>query len=165
MKLRFPKRGFRQRRFNIDHHLESVNLERIAYFIEKGDLDPKETITMKILFEKGVVTKIKNGIKILGKGANKITELGIPVNIEANDATQGAINAITQTGGEIMSNYRTPLILRQYLKPHKFPEYVQLKTPMPPPKKVKKLEKLRAKGLKVEYPDAPWFTNNLESLE
>ena len=73
MKLRFPKRGFRQRRFNNDSHLEAINLERIAYFIEKGDLDPKETITMKILFEKGVVTKIKNGVKILGKGATKIT--------------------------------------------------------------------------------------------
>ena len=73
MKLRFPKRGFRARRFNNDSHLEPLNLERIAYFIEKGDIDPKETITMKLLFEKGVVTKIKNGVKILGKGANRIT--------------------------------------------------------------------------------------------
>lgn len=60
--------------------------------------------------------------------------------------------------------YRTPLLLRNHLKPHKFPEYTQLKTPMPPPKKVSKLEKLRAKGLDVEYPDAPWFTDNQDSL-
>jgi len=64
-----------------------------------------------------------------------------------------------------MVNYRTPLILRQYLKPHKFPEYVELKTPMPPPKKVLKLEKLRAKGLDVDYPAAPWYTDNRQAIE
>lgn len=164
MKLRFPKRGFRSGRFNNDTHLESINLEKIAYFIEKGVIDSKETITMKLLLEKGIVTKIKHGIKILGKGANKIAQLGVPINIEANDATHGAIQAINETGGQIFVNYRTPLILRQYLKPHKFPEYVELKTPMPPPKKVHKLEKLKSKGLKVEYPSAPWFTDNLEAI-
>jgi hypothetical protein len=46
------------------------------------------------------------------------------------------------------------------LKPHKFPEYKTLKTPMPSPKKVKKLEKLKEKGMDVEYPNAPWFTEN-----
>jgi len=51
------------------------------------------------------------------------------------------------------------------LKPHKFPEYVNLKHPMPSPKKVKKLEKLREKGLDVEYPNAPWFTENQEAIE
>jgi hypothetical protein len=62
--------------------------------------------------------------------------------------------------------YRTPLLMRQYMKPHKFPEYApELKPPMPSPKRVKKLEKLRAKGIEVEYPDAPWFTYNKEALE
>ena len=58
--------------------------------------------------------------------------------------------------------YRTPLILRQFLKPHKFAEYNEYKTPMPSPKRVKKLEKLKDKGIEVEYPDAPWFTYNKE---
>ena len=40
-----------------------------------------------------------------------------------------------------------------------------MKTPMPPPKKVHKLEKLRAKGLQVQYPDAPWFTDNRDAIE
>ena len=59
--------------------------------------------------------------------------------------------------------YRTPLIMRQYLKPHKFPEWQdELKIPMPAPKIVKKLEKIREKGIEVEYPSAPWFTDNAE---
>jgi hypothetical protein len=36
---------------------------------------------------------------------------------------------------------------------------------MPPPKKVKKLEYLKTKGLDVEYPDAPWYTNNVEKIK
>lgn len=61
--------------------------------------------------------------------------------------------------------YRTPLTMRYYLKPHKFPEYKNLKDPMPPPKKVKKLENLREKGIDVSYASAPWFTDNVEALQ
>ncbi len=35
---------------------------------------------------------------------------------------------------------------------------------MPPPKKVLKMESLIEKGLKVEYPRAPWFTDNKEAI-
>ena len=58
--------------------------------------------------------------------------------------------------------YRTPLILRNHLKPHKFHPDANLKTPMPPAKKVKKMEALKRKGLDVEYPRAPWFTDHVE---
>lgn len=160
-----PKRGFRARRFNNDDYLEPINLGRIAYHIEKGDLDATKPITMKLLLQKGVVTKIKNGVKVLGKGADRIKSLGLPIHLEANDATHSAIEAVTSTGGGISVKYRTPLILRKYLKPHKFPAYAALKTPMPPPKKVNKLESLRAKGLEVQYPAAPWFTDNKEALQ
>jgi len=33
---------------------------------------------------------------------------------------------------------------------------------MPSPKDVKKLEQLRLKGINVNYPSAPWFTDNQE---
>ena len=36
---------------------------------------------------------------------------------------------------------------------------------MPTPKKVRKLEKMRKKGLEVEYPKAPWFNDNEEALK
>lgn len=60
--------------------------------------------------------------------------------------------------------YRTDLIMRAHLKPHKFDERHELKTPMPANKKIKKLEKLKAKGLEVTYPSAPWFTDNYEQI-
>lgn len=54
--------------------------------------------------------------------------------------------------------------MRYHVKPHKFPDYKELKVPMPPQKKVKKLENLKLKGLEVEYPRAPWYTDNVEQL-
>jgi len=63
---RLPKRGFRSGRFNTGRALEPVNLGRIAYHIQKGDLDPTKPITMKSLFESGVLSKIRHGVKILG---------------------------------------------------------------------------------------------------
>ena len=48
--------------------------------------------------------------------------------------------------------------------PYKFAEHKQLKMPMPPPFRVKKLEKLREKGIDVEYPRAPWYTDNVDKL-
>lgn len=55
--------------------------------------------------------------------------------------------------------------MRNHLKPHKFDERKELKTPMPPNKQIKKLERLRNKGLEVIYPDAPWFTDNQEAIQ
>ena len=168
MAKRFPKRGFRTNRFNTHKPLENINLGKIAYFIQKGQLDPSETISMKKLFEIGAITKITHGVRVLGRGADKLSaiseSLGTPISLEVSDASARAIETIKGTGGSVRMVYRTPLLMRQYLKPHKFPEYKELKTPMPSPKRLKKLEKIRAKGIEVEYPSAPWFTDNTEAL-
>lgn len=51
------------------------------------------------------------------------------------------------------------------MTPHKFSQHKELKVPMPPAKKVRKLEKLREKGIDVEYPRAPWYSDNLEKIK
>lgn len=56
-------------------------------------------------------------------------------------------------------------MMRYHLQPHKFSEHKELKTPMPHNKSIKKLEKLKQKGLEVEYPSAPWFTDNYEKIQ
>jgi large subunit ribosomal protein L15 len=66
MATRLPKRGFRTNRFNSAAPLEQINLGKIAYFIQKGVLDPAEPITMKVLFDTGVITKVRHGVKFLG---------------------------------------------------------------------------------------------------
>ena len=67
--------------------------------------------------------------------------------------------------GKLTHVYRTRLILRQELKPHKIKDHKFYKTPMPPPKEVLKMEKLREKGFEVEYPRAPWYTDNIEKIK
>ena len=69
-------------------------------------------------------------------------------------------------GGSISVKYRTRLTMRNYLKPHKRQPWKKaLKDPMPPPKMVKRLEHIRSKGIDVDYPCAPWFTDNREKME
>jgi Ribosomal proteins 50S-L15, 50S-L18e, 60S-L27A len=136
----------------------------LAYHISKGHIDASKTITMKDLLDSGCLSQIKFGVKVLSKGSEKLKELGVPIHLEMSDASVGAIEAIRNTGGSIKVVYRTPLLMRYHLKPHKFQSHRELKTPMPPQKRVIKLEKLREKGLEVEYPRAPWYTDNKEAI-
>ena len=55
--------------------------------------------------------------------------------------------------------YRTRTTMRRFLKPHKYLLYKTVKDPMPPPKSVLKIQRLKAKGIDVSYPLAPWFDN------
>ena len=91
---RFPKRGFRQNRFNIKRPHEQLNLGKLAYHISKGQIDVKKTITMKDLQDSGCITSIKYGVKLLSKGAEKISELGVPLHLEISDASMTAIETI-----------------------------------------------------------------------
>ena len=161
---RFPKRGFKGNTFNIKQRLEQLNLGKLAYYISKGDIDATKTITMKNLQDSGCLSNIKFGVKVLSKGAEKLKELGIPIHLEASDASLSAIEMIRNTGGSIRVVYRTPLLMRYHLKPHKFASYKELKTPMPPQKRVIKLERLKEKGLDVDYPRAPWYTDNKDAI-
>ena len=165
MMRRFPKFGFRKHRFNRDPELEKLNLGVLAYHVEKGNLDTSAPISMKDLVDAGVLSKINKGVKLLGKGADKFSALKTPIELEVSDASAEAIEAVKSTGGNLKVVYRTKLILKNHMKPHKFHPDKQLKTPMPPPKKVKKMEALKRKGLDVDYPSAPWYTDNVEKIQ
>ena len=165
MHKRFPKVGFSKNRFNRSEILTQLNLGKLAYHIEKGNLDTSKTIQMRDLLEAGVVSKIVHGVKLLSKGVEKFAALGKSVDLEISDASKGAIQAIQEKGGSLSVQYRTPLIMRNHLKPYKFDTHKTLKVPMPPNKQVKKLERLSKKGLEVNYPSAPWFTDNVEAIK
>ena len=119
MAKRFPKYGFRKGRFNRDHDLEKLNLGTVAYHLEKGHLNPDQPVTMKNLIEVGALSKITNGVKLLGKGSDKFTALKTPVTLEVTDASDKALGAVKEFGGSVKVVYRTKMILRKHLKPHK----------------------------------------------
>lgn len=51
-------------------------------------------------------------MKLLARGAEELTSLGIPLKLEVSDASKSAIEAIKAAGGEVKVVYFTPLLLR-----------------------------------------------------
>ncbi|MCC3860444.1 50S ribosomal protein L15 [Pseudemcibacter aquimaris] len=91
--MRLPKRGFN----NINSKtFVPVNLGRLQEAIDAKKLDAKKTITVAELKAAGVVTRVKDGVRLLAKG-----ELKAKVNIEVNGASKAAIAAVEKAGGSV----------------------------------------------------------------
>ena len=83
---RLPKRGFT----NIfAKEYVTVNVEVLERF-EKGT-----EVTAETLKEAGIISKVKDGIKILGRG-----EITKPLTVKAAQFTQSAAEKITAAGGK-----------------------------------------------------------------
>ncbi|TYZ58763.1 hypothetical protein PybrP1_007686 [[Pythium] brassicae (nom. inval.)] len=104
--------------------------QRLQFFVDMGRLDPSMPITIKQLVDCGMVTcsRVKHGIKLLGKGAEHLTS---PLTIEVSQASKSAIAAVEAAGGSITSVYHNRLALRALLKPHKFERIPQFARPNP----------------------------------
>jgi large subunit ribosomal protein L15 len=84
---RIPKRGFNNI-FKKDYSI--VNIEKLNMFND-GDI-----VSSKELISKGVIKKVVDGIKILGKGS-----LTKKLTIKANKFSQKAVKEIESAGGKI----------------------------------------------------------------
>ena len=69
---------------------------RLQQAIEAGRLDAKKPITEAMLLETGVVTKSKDGVRLLGKG-----EIKVKVALTVAGASASAIAAIEKAGGKV----------------------------------------------------------------
>lgn len=83
---RIPKRGFTNARFRKEWTI--LNVSDLNIFEDQAEVTPE------ILMEKGLISTLKYGVKILGDG-----ELTKPLNIKANKFTQSAIKKIEAAGG------------------------------------------------------------------
>jgi len=84
---RLPKRGFKNI-FRKEYAV--VNLADLTSFAEGTQVDPQ------LLKDKGIVKKIKDGIKILGEG-----EIQHPLNIRAHKVSKSALEKIQKAGGKV----------------------------------------------------------------
>lgn len=85
LQRRLPKRGFRnifRKRFAI------VNLEQIAQLGEAA-------VSADLLLERGVISKLYDGLKVLGDG-----ELSGPVTVSAHRFSRSAAEKIAKAGGK-----------------------------------------------------------------
>jgi len=92
---RLPKRGFNP----VDPlNLNEVNLGRVQLAIDAGKLDISQPVTVEVLIAAGVVTHLRDGVKILGNG-----ELTAAVHFEVYGASKSALAAIEKAGGSVKS--------------------------------------------------------------
>jgi len=97
---RLPKRGFNNP--NAQTFAE-INLDTLQTALDNKKLDASKTITEQALEEAGVVTRIKDGVRLLGRG-----KLETKVNLEISGATKTATAAVEKQGGKITLLTSTP---------------------------------------------------------
>ena len=92
---RLPKRGFN----NIfrKNYVE-VNLGRLQTAIDAGKLDASKPVDISALLVAGVISKPRDGVRILAKGELKAKK----VEIHAAGASKAAIAAVEAAGGKIV---------------------------------------------------------------
>jgi large subunit ribosomal protein L15 len=90
---RLPKRGFNKPNA-ID--LNEVNVGRIQQAVEAGKLDTGAPVTVETLVAAGVVSKPRDGVKILGVG-----ELKAKLSFQVAGASKSAVEAIEKAGGSV----------------------------------------------------------------
>jgi large subunit ribosomal protein L15 len=90
---RLPKRGFTP---PSPRDLNEVNLGRIQTAIDAGKLDASQPIDLAALIQAGVVTRARDGVKILGNG-----ELTTKADFEVYGASKSAVEAIEKAGGSV----------------------------------------------------------------
>ena len=92
---RLPKRGFNNV-FRKDY--VEVNLGRLQEAIDAGKLDAKEPVDSAAMLAAGVISKLRDGVRILGKG--ELTSK--KVEIHAVGASKAAIASVKKSGGKIV---------------------------------------------------------------
>jgi len=90
---RLPKRGFTPPNAR---HLNEVNLGRIQAAVDAGKLDAGAAVTVDTLVAAGVLSKARDGVKVLGSG-----ELKARLTFEVAGASKSAVEAIERAGGSV----------------------------------------------------------------
>lgn len=90
-----------------------MNLDRLQTWINQGRIDPTRPITVKELADSRCATNIKDGIKLLARGA---TQLQHPLQIIVSRASASAIAAIEAAGGTITTRYYTRMAIQRILR-------------------------------------------------
>jgi large subunit ribosomal protein L15 len=90
---RLPKRGFNPPN---QRQLNEVNLGRIQTAVDAGKLDATSAVTVETLVAAGVISKPRDGVKILGSG-----ELTAKLTFQVAGASKSALEAIEKAGGSV----------------------------------------------------------------
>jgi large subunit ribosomal protein L15 len=90
---RMPKRGFTnpfRKRYAI------INLDTLERAVEAKKIDATKPVNGQVLKDAGVVTSLRDGVRLLAKG-----ELKTKFSIEVAGASKAAVAAVEKAGGSI----------------------------------------------------------------
>lgn len=91
--MRLPKRGFN----NIFRkRYAEVNTGRLQIAIDAGKIDAGATIDGEALVNAGVITHLRDGVRLLGKG-----DLSAKVTLKVAGASKGAVAIVEKAGGSV----------------------------------------------------------------
>src|SRR5690606_3181212 len=91
---RLPKRGFRNTAFQLD--LNEVNLGRVQAAIDAGVLDVTNPVDVGSLVAAGVLSRARDGVKLLGGG-----EIKAKIEFSVWRASKSAVAAVEKAGGSV----------------------------------------------------------------
>jgi large subunit ribosomal protein L15 len=90
---RLPKRGFN----NIFAlKLNEVNLDRVQDAVDRGALDGKDTVDADALVRAGVLRRVQDGVRLLGRG-----EIKVALTFAVHGASKPAVAAVEKAGRSV----------------------------------------------------------------
>lgn len=92
--MRMPKSGFNNKRFSTKY--SELTTGKLQAAIDAKKIDAKKAVDEDALVAAGVVSRKKDGIKLLTKG-----ELKTKVELKISKATKSAAEAVEKAGGKI----------------------------------------------------------------
>ncbi|GBF27338.1 50S ribosomal protein L15 [bacterium MnTg02] len=90
---RLPKRGFNNI-FRKDFN--EINLGRLQAVVDNGQIDAKLPVTAAALAKAGIISKIRDGVRVLGNG-----ELKTALTLEVSGISESAKKAVEAAGGSV----------------------------------------------------------------
>jgi len=96
-------------------HMSPLNLGKLQQWIDAGRIDPTKPITFKELLDTRAVHGIKDGVKLLGDGADTFKT---PIDITVSRASASAIEAIEKAGGKITTRFFNKIGIKSITHPH-----------------------------------------------
>lgn len=110
LRISVPKRGF------INAHkreLNYVNIDRVLELVQVGKIDASKPITLKTLYDARVFKKLRDGLKLLARGGENVTQ---PLHFQVTAVSDTAKDCIEQAGGKVVKTYYNELGLRALCK-------------------------------------------------
>ena len=109
--MRMPKRGFNNIFAN---DFAEVNLGRIQKAIDDKKLDASVKIDADVLRKAGIVSKSRDGVRLLAKG-----EIKSKLSFEVAGASKSAIEAVEKAGGSVTVTFKKKVYMNKKGEPGK----------------------------------------------